>query len=413
VAVVPENGRDLISWKEIAEYLRVTVRAAQKWERERGLPVRRLPGKRSMVSASRDELNSWRKLPDRPGDTARRARHWRGLYLVILGVSLFAAAACLFFAIRRSAPVAFRVDQGSLVVLDEHGHELWQRVFDDPLLTEAYATDAYYGHRRFWVGDLDGDGHKEVLFVVRTLHEAWGADYLACFSDRGVERWRFVPGRKISSASETFANRYVVRDFAVAPLGHGGAPEILVTSSQIPYYPDQVALLSSAGKILGEYWHSGNLEYLVVSGRDIYLGGISNGYRAATLVVLDADHISGVSTEEDAAHQLLGFAPAHEKARILFAKSCISRKFEPYNRVTNLVVDRNAVTVLVSERPPPTPATVWYHFTPDLKLSHFEFTDLFRAYHAELRARHELDHDLTPGEEARLQAIRVLSNQFK
>jgi hypothetical protein len=52
---------DLNSWKEIATYLGVTTRAAQKWERERGLPIRRLPGKRSMVSASRSEIDCWKR----------------------------------------------------------------------------------------------------------------------------------------------------------------------------------------------------------------------------------------------------------------------------------------------------------------------------------------------------------------
>jgi hypothetical protein len=38
---MPNN--ELHSWKEIVAYLRVTVRTAQIWEVERGLPVRRLP----------------------------------------------------------------------------------------------------------------------------------------------------------------------------------------------------------------------------------------------------------------------------------------------------------------------------------------------------------------------------------
>ena len=37
----------LSSWKEVAAYLDVTVRTAQKWERYRGLPVQRLSGNRS------------------------------------------------------------------------------------------------------------------------------------------------------------------------------------------------------------------------------------------------------------------------------------------------------------------------------------------------------------------------------
>ena len=41
------RGRtELTSWKEIAEFLEVSVRTAQRWESDGGLPVRRLGGDR-------------------------------------------------------------------------------------------------------------------------------------------------------------------------------------------------------------------------------------------------------------------------------------------------------------------------------------------------------------------------------
>src|SRR5581483_10409885 len=55
------HSRELSSWKEIAEYLGVHVRTAQKWERERGLPVKRLAGARSRVVADTAALESWKR----------------------------------------------------------------------------------------------------------------------------------------------------------------------------------------------------------------------------------------------------------------------------------------------------------------------------------------------------------------
>src|SRR6201986_4373858 len=52
--------RPLTSWKEIAHYLGVNVRTAQKWERERGLPVRRSDGARSRVNADEAALDTWK-----------------------------------------------------------------------------------------------------------------------------------------------------------------------------------------------------------------------------------------------------------------------------------------------------------------------------------------------------------------
>jgi tetratricopeptide (TPR) repeat protein len=66
------NGR-LDSWKEIASYLRRSVRSAKRWEKEEGLPVHRhFHGKRDSVYAYRVELDGWwtnrgAKLTDQNG----------------------------------------------------------------------------------------------------------------------------------------------------------------------------------------------------------------------------------------------------------------------------------------------------------------------------------------------------------
>lgn len=60
MSLPPATSPELTSWKEIATFLGVSVRTAQKWEAERGLPVRRLPGGRSHVSARIEDLAAWR-----------------------------------------------------------------------------------------------------------------------------------------------------------------------------------------------------------------------------------------------------------------------------------------------------------------------------------------------------------------
>ena len=61
------EARELTSWKEIAAFLGVNVRTAQKWEEERHLPVRRLPGGRGRVAADVANLEAWKRT-----DTAGR-----------------------------------------------------------------------------------------------------------------------------------------------------------------------------------------------------------------------------------------------------------------------------------------------------------------------------------------------------
>lgn len=56
----PTSDGRLDSWKEIASYLRRSVRSARRWEKEEGLPVHRhLHGKGDSVYAYRAELDAW------------------------------------------------------------------------------------------------------------------------------------------------------------------------------------------------------------------------------------------------------------------------------------------------------------------------------------------------------------------
>ena len=49
----------LSGWKDIADYLRCSIRTAQRWE-DSGLPISRpLPGRRSHVVAAAAELDLW------------------------------------------------------------------------------------------------------------------------------------------------------------------------------------------------------------------------------------------------------------------------------------------------------------------------------------------------------------------
>ncbi|MEO6911280.1 MAG: hypothetical protein ABI158_10175, partial [Edaphobacter sp.] len=78
----------LNSWKEIAEYLHCDVRTAIRWEKQRGLPIHRVPGgQRQGVFAYRQELEAWltsdpaSQLPPTPSPivSAAETPHAEGL----------------------------------------------------------------------------------------------------------------------------------------------------------------------------------------------------------------------------------------------------------------------------------------------------------------------------------------------
>lgn len=55
---------ELYGWKQIAAYLRLHEKTARRWELERGMPVRRPPGKpKGSVFAYRSEIDAWLEAP--------------------------------------------------------------------------------------------------------------------------------------------------------------------------------------------------------------------------------------------------------------------------------------------------------------------------------------------------------------
>src|SRR5215472_14595531 len=58
--------RRLDSWKEIAAFFERDERTVRRWEKERGLPVHRIPGNRGSVYAIPAELIAWLQETERP-----------------------------------------------------------------------------------------------------------------------------------------------------------------------------------------------------------------------------------------------------------------------------------------------------------------------------------------------------------
>ena len=317
----------MTSWKEIASYLGVAIRSAQMWERQRGLPVRRLPGGRGRVSVTVGEIETWKHSVDplpapdaghpSPEDSAAiPAPQWNRT--VLLGVILLVAGtgiAAMVGLPRHRIPAGFRIEQNRLIVTDANNRELWWKPLDVPPPYSDLREDA-------WFGDLDGDGRTEMLF--RLVSQSLGGKTdLICYSQDGRERWRFVPGKTVRTSKETFEPPYQIQRFVVSRLGRERAMRIVVSSKHFLYYPSQVVLLSPEGAIVREYWHSGGFSEVLVEdlegngNRNILLAGVNNQSKAATLVVLNPDTMSGASVEEKPEYQLQGFSRGTEGAALV------------------------------------------------------------------------------------------------
>ncbi|HWR53484.1 MAG TPA: hypothetical protein VN428_20420 [Bryobacteraceae bacterium] len=406
---------ELTSWKEIASYLGVSVRTAQLWEEQRGLPVRRLPGPRGRVLLCIAELEAWKhsggiaseaagiNAVAIPASIASRLKRLRPAYAgaaaVLIGVVVLA------FVVTRApaTPASARVQGSALVAFSAGGKELWRKHFESlsPLMPPS----------RVWTGDLDGDGAAEVLFAPIAAEGL--TETIWCYGERGDVRWKFSPGRTVRTATRSYTGTYSARAFAVTRPGRSRRRRILLSSSHA-YFPSQVVLLSSEGAVEREYWHAGHLEHVRLADLDrdgteeFYLGGINNAAKAATLVVLDADHFAGAAKEANPEYAFEGLGEAKERARIIFPRTCINRLNEPFNIVQTMQFRSDGLAVAVAERLSATEALpVVYQFTPALRLNDVGTSSWFDAEHERLHASGILDHALSPSEVNALTPVTV------
>lgn len=399
---------ELASWKEIADYIGVNIRTAQKWEKTRGLPVRRFAGQKGRVVATPTDLDRWKaSVGERPRwwNNARPLRWYAGaVTLVALGLLAWIIADRLGRA-RPGAPALFRTEYRTLVMTDSDSRELWRHSFDQPFAADAYVGGA--GLLRVAMADVDGDGRVETLFAYYSNQSETEGVPLYCFSDTGREKWKFTPGRTVSDGLRSYGAPYIVTALAVTRLGAGREPVIALANRHAVYHPSQFVLLDGRGRVLGEYWHSGHLDTMAFADLDgdgvkeILLSGVNNGYRQAALAVLDARDFTGASFQgEGSPHQIRGFPLHKERGLVLFPRSCMNRKLSSYNMAHEIFTADGQIRVHVQEGGESGGPGEFVIYTLDRKLAcvRAEVSDSFEATHRRLAGLGMLDHNLTPAE---------------
>jgi len=190
---------------------------------------------------------------------------------------------------------------------------------------------------------------------------------------------------------------------------------IVVSSIHDPWWPNQIAILDSKGKLLSEYWHSGHLEHLSLADLDgdgreeVIATGISNGYHQGTLIVLDPDRVFGASTEAARPElQLHGMGVAQERLRLLFPRSDLNKALFTFNAANESTVEHGSIRLTVGECVVPPGCLVWYEFDKNLHLITAYPGDEFRSAHARFYQTGKDAHPFSKEEEASFQKVRCL-----
>jgi len=410
--LAPEPTTILTGWKEIAAHLGVEKSTAQRWAKQRGLPVRYLPGSNSRVVADRAALDAWilagRSVQDSgPADpppaeqppASRPAQPRQRVYLFAAAATLFGAAASYGWFVSHRLMDGFRLQGSTLVGTTAEGTEIWRRALDDPQGEQTKQDLALHT----WLGDLNGDGHKELLFLTEPSDAARKiTSTLVCFNEHGKVMWRFPAGRPVTDASgDHMLPPYGARQVMVMRGKKPTDTRIVVSSSHYLSQPHQVAFLDPHGIVVGEYWHPGHLMAMSQADLDgggrneLLLAGVNNGNHQATLVVLDPLLVRGAMTPtqmRDDRFRLLGMPAAHEKAVVFFPRSCLSTG-KPFTVAAGLFITPERIMVQVAEEPATASPELVYEFDYGLRPTNVVPTgDAVRIKHQEMEAKGELDH---------------------
>ncbi len=330
--------------------------------------------------------------------------------------AILALALILFIALKiwvaDNQPHFGRLDGSTLTIMNAEGDELWHKSFPDGFRRDYYEQGLA---TRIWIGDLDGQGRNEVLFLYQpATNPNAHSTTLICYSSKGKEKWRWTPGRPLPEIESPAL--YETVGLGVLKAAPGQPRRIVVSSGHTLYYPHQIALVDVNGKTLSEYWHSGRLNYMVLTSLDggrseqVIACGISNGYRQATLVVLDPSKIVGASNEPERPDlQIHGVGVAQEKLRLLFARSDLNRTLSVYNKGLEVIVDGGLIRFSVLECELLERCVIEYEFDQDFRLRTAIADDQFRSAHKEFYLTNKPHHEFSLEEEAEFSKIRCLS----
>ncbi len=418
-----KSNEVLSGWKEVAAYLDVQTRTVQRWAKEHNLPVHHYPGKKGRVYAHPVELDRWRANSNGVAAIAATAsaprQHRLSVHHALWLAASFVLAAGLWLAYRLGVspppamPSGIRLEGQDLIVSDAAKKDLFRYRFDLAPDAEGYTDEE---QPIFLTEDLNGDRHPELLFLFHPRQRYTTPGRLICFSFEGKINWEFTPGRKVLFGNgERSTDIYYIRAARILRSTSSHSKRVLVASVNSPNWPSQVALLDQNGKLLAEYWHPGHLTHMALADLDgdgkeeAILGGVNNLAGRAALVTLDPELLPTVSSrppEEPFAHQVP--ASKAEKKVLLFQKSCLSDRFEAFNRVSRLVVNRDGILVFVAEGASFGHPALIYHFDRTLSaLSRITPTTQFLARHRELETEGKLDHPFSEKELEPLQRVTV------
>lgn len=408
----PQNGSQrLDSWKAIASYLQRDERTVRRWEREQGLPIRRVPGgKGTSVFAYVSEVEAWLKttkpLPA-PVDTAATVnaapdtptapsspRQIPGLASIaaalLLAAGVLASRAVLDLN-ATAAGMTVTLTTDAIVAHDADGNERWRHAFPG----ERVETPSE--RRRHPVEILDGRRQQIVGATglqVSVAHETVASGQLLLFTPRGALLNTFSFDDRLAFATGVYERPWGITDFRVDEPDDGR--RIALAAHHFQWWPSLVTILDDQWRRQGTFVNAGWLERVHwLSSDRLLVGGFFEPGDGGAVALLDAHALDGqspVSTDSPYYCTVCG----HDQPirYVTMPRSEINRvTASPFNRARLEILPDAIVARTLEASPTQTDGIdALYEYTPSLDLVRASYSERYWELHRSLEAQGKLNH---------------------
>ena len=388
----------LDSWKEIAGYLRRDAGTVRRWEKELGLPVRRLPGRGRSVFAYRSEIDAWLAMPRASeaaatgsdvGVAVSRARWvaWSGAAVMLAALSL---AAWRFAGPRvRAEDLRVDVTEKEVIVSDREGTARWRYGFPATHNVGLPFTAP---------AGLVVGGRAPGVYVATENH----IRYEDKQEEGGQLRWFDLDGHLKRSFSltdtvtfngTTYAPPWAIQHFSVDE--RGGTRRIALAAHHHVWSASLVTVLDDQWRRRGTFWHYGWIEaaHWIAPNR-LLAAGFSNAHDGGMIALLDPGALDGQGPEPPGTEGHCDTCGSGAAIRMVVM---------PRSEVNGLTVSRfnRAVVQIAPDRILARTYEMWspnevidalYEFTPALDLLKASYSERYWEMHLALERQGVITH---------------------
>jgi hypothetical protein len=428
----------LDSWKDIAAYLGRDVRTAIRWEKDKGLPVRRVPGgQRQAVFAYTAELDAWLRQeesgtvpqglkPDSFGassgtvetvplstsispiklqiNSGGRLRYYALLGVVVAGTLLFTRFGLRSRAASSNFPVRVGFTLNAVQAFDGANQLLWTHTFPG-VLVPTVLNDVRPLSDFVYIDDFRGRGDREVLVIAPfrvgpNLQDAARTE-VDLFSSRGERLWFYVPEGQFQFGKHEIDGPWMGTAFFVS--SSAGKKQIWLAAGQTVWGNSFVVNLDPVtGKETLRFVNTGVIHALnelkTPKGNVLLVGGFNNEPDTGSLAVIDEAKAFAASPQTEGTRHKCVSCPAGDVDYYFeFPRSEINELTQWHeDGVIQVEVENHEIQVRKKELQPDGGPTTLYllRMGEEMRPVSVRFDSGYDMLHRKLEQEGKLDHTL-------------------